>query len=266
MSESKEIEAKEASKPEEPLTLARKLAKANGDIKAMKKDGTNKGQGFEFITESQIKANVKKAEKDHGFVIIPQKADVLKYYEKKTRTGGTLMFYDIKQEFLITDGHESYTGEMIGTGSDTGDKAINKAVTICYKNFLKQLFNVSDQDDPEAESVEVMTDQWKQQIKQARQIGVNDKAKNFRVRYGARDELLVDIVWLKEHGGKQAESFLSTWCPKSKKNKNAYELIIKQKLVPKQINNQALWDEAKMQEASADAVNKIESTKKNVQK
>ncbi len=58
------------------------------------------------------------------------------------------------QEFVVTDGKEEMIGEMMGTGSDTGDKAFNKAVTVALKNFEKQLFNVSDksENDPDSET------------------------------------------------------------------------------------------------------------------
>ena len=58
------------------------------------------------------------------------------------------------QEFVVTDGKEEMVGDMMGTGSDTGDKAFNKAVTVALKNFEKQLFNVSDksENDPDSET------------------------------------------------------------------------------------------------------------------
>lgn len=146
----KELESQR--KEEKPLTLAEKIAKASQDMGAIAKDGYNKSQGgWNFISESAIKTAARRVMSQYGFSIIPKSIKDVTRYERKTSKGGTLYFYDVTQTFLVTDGKESYESEMMGTGSDSGDKAINKAVTVALKNFEKQLFNVSDQDeDPDA--------------------------------------------------------------------------------------------------------------------
>lgn len=158
-------------KQQEPynLPLAVKIAKANQEFGALEKDGNNRGQNFKFISESQIKSKVREFEGKYGFTIIPTKADIIKRYEKKTSRGGLMYFYDVVEEFTITDGKESIKGQMVGTGSDTGDKTVNKAVTIALKNFEKQLFNVSDQQDPDAQSTPTTYDQAPQQEVKPRQ-------------------------------------------------------------------------------------------------
>lgn len=146
----KELEGQ--CKEEKPLTLAEKIAKASQAMGAVAKDGYNKSQGgWNFISESAIKTAARRVMSQYGFAIIPKSIKEVVRYERKTSKGGTLYFYDVTQTFLITDGKESYESEMMGTGSDSGDKAFNKAVTVALKNFEKQLFNVSDQDeDPDA--------------------------------------------------------------------------------------------------------------------
>lgn len=148
------IETKAANETEKDLPLAIKIAKAANDMGAIAKDGKNKSQDFQFISESAIKAAVRKVSAKYGFTIFPKQIKNITRYERATSRGGTLYFYDVLQEFVVTDGKEEMIGDMMGTGSDTGDKAFNKAVTVALKNFEKQLFNVSDksENDPDSET------------------------------------------------------------------------------------------------------------------
>ena len=148
------VETKAANETEKDLPLAIKIAKAANDMGAIAKDGKNKSQDFQFISESAIKAAVRKVSAKYGFTIFPKQIKNITRYERTTSRGGTLYFYDVMQEFVVTDGKEEMVGDMMGTGSDTGDKAFNKAVTVALKNFEKQLFNVSDksENDPDSET------------------------------------------------------------------------------------------------------------------
>ena len=146
------IKKEKAKEDSSNLNLAQKLAKAMDDMGALAKDGSNNSQGWAFISESAIKAAIRRVAGKYGFAIIPTKINKIDKYERKTSRGGTLYFYDVIQDFIVTDGKEQYEMQMIGTGSDSGDKAVNKAVTVAFKNLEKQLFNVSDQNDPDPDS------------------------------------------------------------------------------------------------------------------
>ncbi|RGW85209.1 ERF family protein [Lactobacillus amylovorus] len=146
------IKKEKAKEDPSNLNLAQKLAKAMDDMGALAKDGSNNSQGWTFISESAIKAAIRRVAGKYGFAIIPTKINKIDKYERKTSRGGTLYFYDVIQDFIVTDGKEQYEMQMIGTGSDSGDKAVNKAVTVAFKNLEKQLFNVSDQNDPDPDS------------------------------------------------------------------------------------------------------------------
>ena len=50
------VETKAANEKEKDLPLAIKIAKAANDMGAIAKDGKNKNQDFQFISESAIKA------------------------------------------------------------------------------------------------------------------------------------------------------------------------------------------------------------------
>lgn len=128
------------------LTLAQKIAAANHDIGPISANGKNTHQNYVFQTEADIKAAVRKVCAKYNFVIIPT-FEILKKYERQTKYGGTMTFYDVMGKFHITDGKESIDGAMPGTGSDSGDKALQKACTSAQKYFYKQIFNITDRDE-----------------------------------------------------------------------------------------------------------------------
>lgn len=129
-----------------PKTLAEKLAAATKDIGPIAKSGKNITQHYDFQQESDIKAAVRRVETKYSFTIIP-KFEILKHYERTTRKGSVMTFYDVMGHFTITDGYETLEGTMPGSGSDTGDKAVQKACTSAQKYFYKQVFNITDTDD-----------------------------------------------------------------------------------------------------------------------
>ncbi len=66
------VETKAANETEKDLPLAIKIAKAANDMGAIAKDGKNKNQDFQFISESAIKAAVRKVSAKYGFTIFPK--------------------------------------------------------------------------------------------------------------------------------------------------------------------------------------------------
>lgn len=173
-------------KKDKPLSLAEKIAQASGDMGAIAKDGINQGQGgWQFISESAIKAAVRKAMKKYGFAIIPKEIKDVTKYERRTAKGSSFYFYDVTQVFLITDGTESFEAEMIGTGSDSGDKAVNKAVTMAFKNLEKQLFNVSDksEEDPDSETAPETTTTTQTSSNGAKKKPTKKDLENYPITY-----------------------------------------------------------------------------------
>lgn len=168
--EAKEQVKKKTEKKDEkrnnPDTLAGKLSEAMNDIKAIAKDGTNDSQNYSFQSEAAIKAAVKAALVKHSLIIIPESTSILnrdvqeinKSYKGKNYKQ-ILTTYDIQETFTITDGKETLTGQMVGSGSDYGDKALAKATTMALKNFEKHLFNISDkEDDPDGETIDTKSE------------------------------------------------------------------------------------------------------------
>lgn len=70
------VETKAANETEKDLPLAIKIAKAANDMGAIAKDGKNKNQDFQFISESAIKAAVRKVSAKYGFTIFPKQIKI----------------------------------------------------------------------------------------------------------------------------------------------------------------------------------------------
>lgn len=130
--------------------LLLKLVAASVMVKAVQKDGENSFQSYSFQSEAAIKNAVKPALEANGIDIIPS----YQLLDQRDVPGkrGTNHIVDVLGTFNITDGVASITGTMLGSGSDTMEKAMAKACTSAQKYFLKQLFNISDKDtDPDSD-------------------------------------------------------------------------------------------------------------------
>lgn len=140
-----------STKPKDYIPLAEKIAKANKDIGAIAKDGNNRYQNYGFQSESAIKAAVQRVISENYFSIIPN-FKIIDREQQTTSKGNANNFVYVQGTFTITDGVETLVGSMPGTGSDTGEKAVQKACTSAQKYFYKQLFNITDKDeDPDAQ-------------------------------------------------------------------------------------------------------------------
>ena len=124
----------ENTKPKNYVSLAEKIAKANKDIGAIAKDGNNNYQRYSFQSEAAIKAAVQRVISDNKFSIIPN-FKVIDKEQQKTQKGGINNFVYVQGTFTITDGVETLIGAMPGAGSDTGEKAVQKACTSAH-NYL----------------------------------------------------------------------------------------------------------------------------------
>lgn len=134
----------------ENKNLIQRLVDAMKEIKEIKKDGQNTYQKYTFQSEGAIKSAVKKALEENGIIIIPE-YEIINQYDRTSSKGTVNHFVDVMGMFTITDGTDSITGKMAGSGQDTGEKAVVKAETTAQKYFYKQLFNISDQEaDPDS--------------------------------------------------------------------------------------------------------------------
>ena len=197
----------ENTKPKNYVSLAEKIAKANKDIGAIAKDGNNNYQRYSFQSEAAIKAAVQRVISDNKFSIIPN-FKVIDKEQQKTQKGGINNFVYVQGTFTITDGIETLIGAMPGAGSDTGEKAVQKACTSAQKYFYKQLFNITDKDeDPDTQDSNpdggyVKSNKQNRSSKQ--------DLRNYTVNYNGQKVPMYLVVKHASEGNKQAKDFANT--------------------------------------------------------
>lgn len=197
----------ENTKPKNYVSLAEKIAKANKDIGAIAKDGNNNYQRYSFQSEAAIKAAVQRVISDNKFSIIPS-FKVIDREQEKTQKGGINNFVYVQGTFTITDGIETLIGAMPGAGSDTGEKAVQKACTSAQKYFYKQLFNITDKDeDPDTQDSNpdggyVKSNKQNRSSKQ--------DLRNYTVKYNGQQVPMYLVVKHASEGNKQAKAFANS--------------------------------------------------------
>jgi len=132
-------------------TLTSKLLEVSKAIKYLEKDKTNKMQGYSYLSEAKIKETIKKAFEDSG-IIFNYSTESVREYEVSPTSKGTKQFCTIangKYSFIDVDSDHELNGTWFGSGTDTGDKGLYKAITGGIKYVLNTNFLIPTGDDPE---------------------------------------------------------------------------------------------------------------------
>ena len=132
-------------------TLTSKLLEVSKAIKYLEKDKTNKMQGYSYLSEAKIKETIKKAFEDSG-IIFNYSTESVREYEVSPTRNGTKQFVTIangKYSFIDVDSDHELNGTWFGSGTDTGDKGLYKAITGGIKYVLNTNFLIPTGDDPE---------------------------------------------------------------------------------------------------------------------
>src|SRR6266487_6582545 len=135
--------------------LYQKLLAITEEIGKIAKTGRNTIQGYSFIEQAQVVAEVRVQLAKHGVMIIPETTD--RRMTTFTNAKGTTMIHaNVASRYTLVN-VDNPEDRMLcewdaGEALDTSDKATNKATTASQKYFLMKLFNISDKDDPDADS------------------------------------------------------------------------------------------------------------------
>lgn len=140
--------------------LYQRLLAITSEIGKIEKTGRNSQQGYAFIEQAKIVAELRPQLVKNGVFIIPEVME--RQLNSVTNSKGTTFTQAIvSMRFKVInaeDPTDSITVEWVaGEALDTSDKATNKAITAAQKTFLMKLFNISDQDDPDQHSPEAPT-------------------------------------------------------------------------------------------------------------
>ena len=149
--------------------IYQKISKIMQQVKYLQKDddvSTGKASSYKAITEEKVTTEVRKAMIENGVVIIPieithsRTDEVLKDQygnEKVSRLTTADCKYRIQN---IEDKDDYIIASSSGTGVDTQDKGIGKALTYAYKYLLLRTFAIPTGEDPDKISSELYGSQF----------------------------------------------------------------------------------------------------------
>ena len=129
------------------------IGQAMGQIGAIGKDSRNNQQGFMYRGIDAVYNALNPVMSKLGLFICPEVLDMRR--EERTNKNGTVIIYTaltVKYTVYAPDG-SNVTLTVVGEGMDTGDKSVNKAMSIAMKYAMFQLFFIPTEElkDPDAE-------------------------------------------------------------------------------------------------------------------
>jgi len=132
-------------------TLVQKLNEVSKDIGYLQKDKKNKMQNYSYLSEAKIKEVFKKEFEKNG-ILFNYSTDEVREYEISPTSRGTKQFCTIAKgtyRLMDVDSDQEIVGTWHGSGTDTGDKGLYKAITGGIKYVLNTNFLIPSGDDPE---------------------------------------------------------------------------------------------------------------------
>lgn len=126
-----------------------KLAAITSETDPVGKDRKNTQQGYNFRGIDDLVGAVRKAMAKHGVTCVPS-VQSQERFEYQTKSGGTMhcAILTVAHSFFASDG-SSVTATTVGEGSDSGDKATNKAMSAAFKYALLPIFLLGGGEDSE---------------------------------------------------------------------------------------------------------------------
>ena len=136
------------------------LCEINKKIEAIGKNQKNQQQGFSFRGIDDVMNELHGLFSENGVIIMPKVLDIKR--SERTNSKGTAIFttlLTVEFSFIANDG-TSVSAVCIGEAMDSGDKGVNKAMSIALKYALLQMFLIPtiEQKDPDSETHEIVSE------------------------------------------------------------------------------------------------------------
>ncbi len=154
------------------MNLYQKIAAVMQDVEYLTKDDsveTGGGKSYRAITEEKVTSVIRASLIKNGIVIIPVKIEhnrtdervtaYDKYAKKDVERVNRITAVDVTYQIQNTENPEDYIlAVSSGTGVDTQDKGVGKALTYAYKYLLLRTFAIPTGEDPDKISSDVYTE------------------------------------------------------------------------------------------------------------
>ena len=132
--------------------IAAKMIAVMRECSHIAKNGTNSFHGYTYATSADVLSKVNAALVEQGLasLVIPE---LISLEEVKTAKGSIEHLATVKVNITLIDrdSDESVLITGIGSGQDSGDKAVMKAQTAAIKYAYMLSLSISTGDDPEAD-------------------------------------------------------------------------------------------------------------------
>lgn len=131
-------------------TLHKKLAEVLTAVGYIEKAGTNQSQGYKYVMAAQVADKVRDEFAKRNLTMLPSNIEVV---ESGLTPSQKQVLSTLRVTWTITDADSGATisFQSVGSGSDSTDKAVYKAMTGALKYALLLGFLIPTGDDPENE-------------------------------------------------------------------------------------------------------------------
>jgi hypothetical protein len=131
-----------------------KVSRIIGRAKYVQKSGFNSFHKYNYATEGDFLALLKPLLDEEKLAIVASQDSVTRDELEPTTRGRRQWLTTVKMTFKVIDGETGYSEILtsFGTGIDSEDKGLYKAITGCVKYFISKLFLIETGDDPEREN------------------------------------------------------------------------------------------------------------------
>lgn len=147
------------------MSIYKKIHAVMNDVNYLQKDDKVSfgNTSYKAISEEKVTSTIRASLVKNGLVIVP--------IEQEHMKDGNLTTVNVKYQITDIDTGEYIVAVSSGTGADTQDKGVGKAMTYAYKYLLLRTFAIPTGDDPDKVSSEELDAKFKQQaIKQQAKV------------------------------------------------------------------------------------------------
>lgn len=189
-------------------TVYEKIQQVMGSVNYLNKDGfveTGKGKGYKALTDEKVLGAVRPALVSAGLVILPVKMEQqrtdeqVKAYDGSTKTN-RITDVSVTYRIINVEDPKDYV-EVVsaGTGVDTQDKGIGKAMTYAKKYAILNSFLIPSGEDTD----QISSDKYTEQLMGAAPAPAQTQ-EPAPAQGSSRDINIKTIIFLAEKCGKQA--------------------------------------------------------------
>lgn len=145
----------------EKLGLYKKISQVMQEVAYLSKDDQiSFGQTkYRAISEEKVTTAVRESLIRNGLVILP--------FEQTHTKDGNLSTVDVKYKIIDIDTGEFEVIVSSGTGADTQDKGVGKAMTYAYKYLMLRTFAIPTGEDPDKISSAELDDKQRKEAEKA---------------------------------------------------------------------------------------------------